>query len=260
MLASLSLASITLAEQTTRAEPLMNEIHYMVTVEDVAHLNHHHFRSSSRARKGAFLTVAASIGMMMISLIAFSLMLGVTPGPMVIFLAIMIILTARSYARRRPNRSFVRRVKRLFEDGRNINLFGQHHMLLHHDCLEVKTPYSQGTIRWEAIERVEQDEDYIFIYTSSLNAHIINKRHFPSPEMAQAFFALAQHLHQGALQLHTDQRQPLMLPGPYKQAEAFTGATEYPEVATFPRPQFHAPLAKQRIGQEATPEGIDGSL
>jgi len=171
----------------------MNEIHYMVTVEDIAHLNHHHFRSSPRARRGSFLRVAGSIGMLFISYFAFMAMLGINaPGMLIIVFMFMTASLVHAYTRKKPNRTFVKRVKRLFDDGRNVNLFGQHHLLLHEDHVEVRTPYSQGTIRWEAIERVEQDEEYIFIYTSSLNAHIIHKRFFPTPGHAQAFFELAQ--------------------------------------------------------------------
>lgn len=234
----------------------MNEIHYMVTVEDIAHLNHHHFRSSPRARRGSFLRVAGSIGMLFISYFAFMAMLGINaPGLLVIVFMFMTASLVHAYTRKKPNRNFVKRVKRLFDDGRNVNLFGQHHLLLHEEHVEVRTPYSQGTIRWEAIERVEQDEEYIFIYTSSLNAHIIHKRFFPTPGHAQAFFELAQRLHQGALQL--THHAPLMLPAPPQPYQAPAPQAYYEQ----PEPPRPAPSASpRRLGQEAASQGIDGSI
>lgn len=235
----------------------MNEIHYMVTVEDIAHLNHHHFRSSPRARRGSFLRVAGSIGMLFLSYFAFMAMLGVnTPGIMIFALMFMIGSFTHAYTRKKPNRAFVRRVKNLFGDGRNVSLFGQHHLLLHEEHVEVRTPYSQGTIRWEAIERVEQDEEYIFIYTSSLNAHIIHKRFFPTPGHAQAFFELAHRLHQGSLQL--THQAPLMLLAPQPPYQA---PQQHQQPYESPAQQRPAPSAQgRRLGQEAASQGIDGSI
>ena len=238
----------------------MQEVHYMVTVEDIAHLNHHHFRASPRARRSMFLMFAGMTGLLGVSMFSLMILFGMMPsGGMMLMFLFLGALGVRAYTRKRPDRAFVRRVKRLFEDGRNVNLFGQHHLLLHEDCLELRTPYSQGTIRWEAVERVEQDEDYIFIYTSSLNAHIIHKRYFPSVDHAQAFFALAQRLHQGALQLSSPYGAPAgYLPAP--PARALPGPLHRPdalEPSALKAPTSSPPL---RLPKESQPSGIDGSL
>jgi len=49
---------------------------------------------------------------------------------------------------------------------------------LREDALYVKTNEGEGRMAWKSVERVEEDEDYIYLFMGGLNAFIIPKRGF----------------------------------------------------------------------------------
>lgn len=60
------------------------------------------------------------------------------------------------------------------------------------ETTEVNTSLS----KWQAVEKVEENDKHIFIFKNSVDAHVIPKRCFASSEEAQSFFASAQNFFQ----------------------------------------------------------------
>lgn len=192
---------------------LMRELDYLVTADDIAYLNHYHTQNSPMLRRNR-----AAVGTMMTLIGAggFLLAMGTAGLSMGIMMLVVILGVWLAVGRRRsPSRQQTEYIRRLFEEGKNRALFGHHHIRLLDDRLEVSTEFSRGEVKWEGVERVEEDEGYIFIYVSALNAYVINKKFFPSEQHARAFFGAANNLHRRAAQLEAGEL-PLdrLLPSP----------------------------------------------
>lgn len=187
----------------------MYEIEYVVTADDVAYLNHYHAQKSPMMRharlRGAALLVFLGL---LVLVLAPSALLGLSVCTGLMVSGAMVALRGG-----RPSRQQYDHIRKLFDEGNNRALFGPHRMLLHDDRLEVITEYSRGEVRWEGVERIEEDEQYIFIYVSALNAYVIHKKYFFSGHDAQRFVTHARHLHAHAMQLDPPPRQHA-LPAP----------------------------------------------
>ena len=86
-------------------------------------------------------------------------------------------------------RSIMRRqAKKLYAEGRNSGTIGKHAITLHAENLTEQSDAGQATFKWETIEKVVKTDDFILIYTSSLQAHVIPRRSFATVESYNAFF------------------------------------------------------------------------
>ena len=75
--------------------------------------------------------------------------------------------------------------------GRNKGIWGQHKITLQeNELIEISAAGESRTL-WAAVERLEQNEEYIFIYTSSMAAHVIPKHAFPDKQQAERFYSTA---------------------------------------------------------------------
>jgi hypothetical protein len=64
---------------------------------------------------------------------------------------------------------------------------GMHRVVLEDSGIVETTAVNETSTAWAGIDRIEQDSDYIFIYTSQIQAHIIPKRAFKDAAEAEAF-------------------------------------------------------------------------
>lgn len=88
---------------------------------------------------------------------------------------------------RRAIRAYVRREHP--EKGQ----IGRHRLVLDDEFVTESTAVGETRTAWEGIDRVEQDDDYIFIYTSPSAAHVVPKRIFTGTQ-AEEFFQEASRL------------------------------------------------------------------
>ncbi len=68
---------------------------------------------------------------------------------------------------------------------------GRHRIVLDEAGVFESTIVGEMRTSWAGIDRLEQDRDYIFIYTQPHASHVIPKRAFSSPQEADGFFELA---------------------------------------------------------------------
>lgn len=232
----------------------IQELDYLVTADDIAYLNHYHTQQSptfqrKRTYAGLVVTVCGVFGFLT------SLSIGGIPlffMALLIFLGVWVALGKSD----RPSKRHVQHIRQLYEEGNNRALFGHHHVRLLPDRVEVSTEFSRGEVKWEGVERVVENEHYIFIYVSALNAYVINKKYFPSVELATRFFETARAQHQQAAQLTGPStvvpHRPL-LPPPHTQ--------EHHKVpAHSPRPAAQLATAMPRPAGASGHGGTDGSL
>jgi len=237
----------------------MHEITYEVSTEDIAHLNHHVMERASvvRRRRSLAGAIFAFTGIMMFMSVQ------MTPLTFVFLVAMLTSSMLLASARRAgPSRSLTRYIEQLFSDGKNRAVLGTHSMRLLETHVEVSTRYSKSEVQWDGVERVEQDEQHIYVFVGALNAYVINKKYFPTQQDAQMFFQRAARLHDHAMMLegYGEHRQlpyhpePRQLPAPQRQLPA--PQRQHPQHQA---PQRQLPGPRTVAGLPGGP-GTDGSL
>ena len=63
-----------------------------------------------------------------------------------------------------------------------------------------QTRYTQGKVDWRGVQRLDETKDFLLFDIDLMQAYIIPKRCFPSPEAAMAFYQQAQSYWQAARQ------------------------------------------------------------
>lgn len=72
--------------------------------------------------------------------------------------------------------SMDRQVRRLYKEGTNKGVFGQHEIEIDDEGLVERTEVNETRQSWQGVERVGETDEYAFIYISSVMAHVIPKR------------------------------------------------------------------------------------
>ncbi|WP_425618501.1 YcxB family protein [Anatilimnocola sp. NA78] len=80
---------------------------------------------------------------------------------------------------------------RTYSKGRNLSVFGPRRLTITPTVLMSSAPYLQSVQRWEGIEKVVADKHAIYIFNSSMTAHILPRRAFNSERHFQEFAAKA---------------------------------------------------------------------
>jgi hypothetical protein len=85
-----------------------------------------------------------------------------------------------------------RAIRQLLEEGRpDRGQLGRHRLVLDEAGLSESTAVGASRTAWAGVDRVEQNRDYIFIYTAPVAAHVIPKRAFLDPQQAEEFYQLS---------------------------------------------------------------------
>lgn len=82
--------------------------------------------------------------------------------------------------------------RKIYLDSENKGGIGNHFIAIGPEGVRERSPVGESTTAWMGIERIEENEHYLFLYTGPLQAHVIPKRAFASGQEADAFFQLAQ--------------------------------------------------------------------
>ena len=79
---------------------------------------------------------------------------------------------------KRFDKSCLKKTKKMLEEGNNSALLGKHDIEFSDDSFFVKEPGSEYKTNWSAINKIEENEKYIFIYITSVSACILPKFKF----------------------------------------------------------------------------------
>ena len=88
--------------------------------------------------------------------------------------------------------------RKIYSEGQNKGAFGNHIIALDPEGVTAISDVGESRTGWAGIEKVEENEEYVFLYTGSLQAHVIPKRAFLGGAEAAEFFKLAQAYHSGS--------------------------------------------------------------
>ena len=83
-------------------------------------------------------------------------------------------------------------IRRMLRDEKpDRGQLGKHHLVLSEDGVAERTAVHESRTSWSGVDRVEQDADYIFIYTSPNGAHVVPRRAFADARQAEEFCEFA---------------------------------------------------------------------
>jgi YcxB-like protein len=106
-----------------------------------------------------------------------------------ILIAFPIVALCQWFFETRLMRRLINRL--LDEEKPERGQLGGHRVTLTEDGILERTAVNEQRTSWAGVDRVEQNADYIFIYTSPAAAHMIPRRAFPNTREAEAFYQLA---------------------------------------------------------------------
>ncbi len=98
------------------------------------------------------------------------------------------VVLAQWFLERRLMRRAILRMLKEEKPGRGQ--LGKHRMVVSQDGLIESTAVGESRTSWAGVDRIEQNPEYIFIYTSPAAAHMIPKRAFRDTQEAEAFYQL----------------------------------------------------------------------
>ena len=96
------------------------------------------------------------------------------------------IALAQWYLTRRLMRRAI--LQLLKQEKPNKGQLGSHKVVLSEDGVAERTAVGESRTSWAGVDRVEQNPEYIFIYTSPAAAHVIPKRAFRNMQEAEGFY------------------------------------------------------------------------
>ena len=71
--------------------------------------------------------------------------------------------------------SLERQARKLLSEGRTDGMLGTHELEIDTDGLTERTDVNESRQVWSAFDRIEETDDYAFLYISSIQAHVIPK-------------------------------------------------------------------------------------
>ena len=99
-------------------------------------------------------------------------------------------------ARRRTAllQAFGQAANRLLDESPNENMLSERTVTFEVDGVRQQLDASESFLRWAAFERIEHDDDYLFLYESSISAIVVPRTAFATRGRFLAFGALARRL------------------------------------------------------------------
>lgn len=80
-----------------------------------------------------------------------------------------------------------RRTSKLIKEGKDEKILGNKNIKLTPEGIYGTSLYSEEKVKWNSIEHIEETEDYIYIFISSISAFIIPIRAFNDTDTKEAF-------------------------------------------------------------------------
>ena len=163
------------------------QIDYELTVEDAAAFSVYLFRTSPRTRRR--LRVNQGIGVLATLILAV-----VWPEwstiERLIFTILLLLLWIFGYPQ--YYRWAVRRnASKAYSATKSKGVLGKHTLVIEPSGVTEKSTVAESKSTWSGIERIEDDSQYVYIFTGPLQAQVIPKRAFRSNEESQTFLEAA---------------------------------------------------------------------
>lgn len=165
------------------------KIDFILTKEDYIAYNIHHIEHSPSMRKSLNIQ---RYGLAMIFLVFPFIIASLTSIPLPVWLVVygtVFIVWIKFYPKYFIS-STKKRIVRLIEEGNSANLLGERSILLTEDGVEEISPQGESRTTWGSIEKIDETDDYTYIYTSPINAYLVPTRAFEGTAQKSEFLQL----------------------------------------------------------------------
>ncbi len=167
------------------------QVTYGITLEDLVALSLYHFKTSRSGRRTVRMwqVLAPGLGVLFIVLPtcwrgSVAMVIGLVLW--VIYSIAWVLLIPAFF------RVFLKRnVTKAYKEGQNRSMIGRHTMTLGPDGVVDTTEFGEERHVWSVVEKIAEDENYVFIYLSATSAHVVPKRAFAQQADLGAFLNTA---------------------------------------------------------------------
>ena len=101
---------------------------------------------------------------------------------LIIISVVMIIKYPKRY-----NKIIAKKVGQMLDEGNNVGLLGNRTIEITETAIISEGQAEERKTKWEAVERIYETQDYLYVYIGSLQAHIIPTRAFESKAKKDEF-------------------------------------------------------------------------
>ena len=163
------------------------QIDYDLTVEDAAAFSVYNFRTSSRIKLRLRLSQAAGILATLVFAIVWPDWSSIERLIFAILLLLLFVFGYPQYYRWAIRRN----ASKTYAASRSKGVLGKHTIVIEPSGVTEKGSVSESKSAWSGVEKIEEDSQYVYIFTSPLQAHVIPKRAFRTREESQTFLETA---------------------------------------------------------------------
>lgn len=162
------------------------EIDYELTEEDVVAFNLYHVKNSKVGKNS--LQWQRFVSPMIFLLFAYflSVFTDMARGPLFMVFGMTAILWVLFY----PKYFYfhiTRQVRKMLKEGKNEGLVGEHSMKMNKAGIADKTSTDETHVQWADLQRMVEDADYFYLYTSTVSAYILPKRNIYSRDGLKSY-------------------------------------------------------------------------
>lgn len=176
------------------------EVEFELGIDDVLAFSRYHERRSPAVRRARRLQQLILAIFAFLVFLAYGLVCALTASPETFLLDIrfmagfgsvwLLFLALSIAARHIQGRVF----RRMLDEGKNKSTIGKHRLSVGQRGIMDLTAFSEQCTTWQGVERIADNEEYIFLYINAISAHVIPKCAFEHMRHMKVFLDEARRL------------------------------------------------------------------
>ncbi|MBT2701126.1 YcxB family protein [Bacillus sp. ISL-40] len=162
------------------------EVNYNLTEEDYINFNMFHIKNSQSTMRSLKIQ-RFSIPIIYIILSFVLSNIGDIPFlflfiPFLIVSIIWVIFYPKYFYKR-----VIHRIKKMINEGKNDGLIGEHNIIMTEEGIVDSTPTGETKVNWSGINNLKEDQEYLYVYNTSISAYILPKRDLKNVEQIRDY-------------------------------------------------------------------------
>lgn len=162
------------------------EITYTITEQDYLQFNLFHMKNSQTAMNALKVQRFLIPIVYMVVAYFFAKLMGDSYILSFVIFGIAAVLWIVYYPKYFYN-SVIRRVRKMIQEGKNEGILGEHLMILTEEGIVDKNSTGETRVNWSGIQDLKEDDQYLYLYNSSVSAYILPKREIENVEGLKAY-------------------------------------------------------------------------